>query len=143
MGWSSSGPASFLSSEPSSPAPTSAGECSMSMSLISNDGSQSKMPTGPCLGMNFTDFYMAVDQDSREGRGSISYTDYYSNEDGVIIKVKRDSPDKENMEEDEDHTLTLRQTEEEQKQNVQSLFDQPQHAASSYKKIGRFVYIFP
>lgn len=36
-GWSSE-PQSFLSSEPSSPAPTSAGESSMSMSLISNDG---------------------------------------------------------------------------------------------------------
>ena len=36
-GWSSE-PQSFLSSEPSSPAPTSTGECSMSISLISNDG---------------------------------------------------------------------------------------------------------
>ncbi|KAK0077430.1 hypothetical protein PV326_010053, partial [Microctonus aethiopoides] len=37
IGWSSEQP-SYLSSEPSSPAPTSAGESSMSMSLISSDG---------------------------------------------------------------------------------------------------------
>ncbi|XP_044000877.1 inositol hexakisphosphate and diphosphoinositol-pentakisphosphate kinase 2 isoform X15 [Aphidius gifuensis] len=142
LGWSSSGPASFLSSEPSSPAPTSAGECSMSMSLISNDGSQSftggKLITAPCLEMNLSDFCMSIDQDCREGRGSISYTDYYSNEDGIIREVKEDSPSKDNVEEDEDHTLTLRQTEEQHKQNVKSIFEQPPHTSSSFKKIGRF-----
>ncbi|XP_028982135.1 inositol hexakisphosphate and diphosphoinositol-pentakisphosphate kinase 2 isoform X14 [Diachasma alloeum] len=135
-GWSSE-PQSFLSSEPSSPAPTSAGECSMSISLISNDGSQTfagpKFSAAPCLDMDFNDFCIAMDQDSREGRGSISYTDYYSSEDGTIRKTIEEP--KESMEDEEEHTLTLRQTEEQKKQDVQSIFDQK---PSGFKKIGRF-----
>ncbi|KAK0165960.1 hypothetical protein PV328_004430 [Microctonus aethiopoides] len=148
IGWSSEQP-SYLSSEPSSPAPTSAGESSMSMSLISSDGSQPytvgpKFPTPPCLEMDFTDFCMAMDQDSREGgRGSISYTDYYSSEDGTIRKqpLRDEELSKDTMEDDEDHTLTLRQSEEQQKQDVKSLFEQKDcliKPGSSYKKIGRF-----
>lgn len=118
----------------------------MSMSLISNDGSQSftggkLITTAPCLEMNLSDFCMSIDQDCREGRGSISYTDYYSNEDGIIREVKEDSPSKDNVEEDEDHTLTLRQSEEQHKQNVKSIFDQSPHtSSSSFKKIGRSVF---
>ncbi|XP_063985902.1 inositol hexakisphosphate and diphosphoinositol-pentakisphosphate kinase 2 isoform X15 [Diachasmimorpha longicaudata] len=136
-GWSSE-PQSFLSSEPSSPAPTSAGECSMSISLISNDGSQTfggpKFCAAPCLDMDFNDFCMVMDQDSREGRGSISYTDYYSSEDGTIRKTMEE-PKESSMEDEEEHTLTLRQTNEQKKQDVQSIFDQK---SSGFKKIGRF-----
>ncbi|XP_011301703.1 inositol hexakisphosphate and diphosphoinositol-pentakisphosphate kinase isoform X11 [Fopius arisanus] len=135
-GWSSE-PQSFLSSEPSSPAPTSAGECSMSISLISNDGSQPfagpKFSAGPCLEMDFNEFCMVMDQEIREGRGSISYTDYYSSEDGTIRKTVEEP--KESMEDEEEHTLTLRQSEEQKKQDVQSIFEQK---PSGFKKIGRF-----
>ncbi|XP_034944707.1 inositol hexakisphosphate and diphosphoinositol-pentakisphosphate kinase 2 isoform X2 [Chelonus insularis] len=144
VGWSS-GPQSFLS-EPSSPAPTSAGGSSMSMSLISNDGSQPftapKFPTPSCLEMNFTDFCMAMDQDSREGgRGSISYTDYYSNEDGIIRKLipQEEKLDKDQGDYDDDHTLTLKQTEEQKKHDLKSIFESKDTTkVESYKKIGRF-----
>lgn len=161
-GWSSE-PQSFLSSEPSSPAPTSTGECSMSISLISNDGAQSfnvgpKFPTTPCLDVDFNEFCINMDQEHRESRGSVSYTDYYSNEDGQIRncgfgagfnsniqKIMRANDDlpADNMDDDEDHTITLKQTEEQRKQDVKQIFEQKENpstkSSSSYKKIGRFL----
>lgn len=162
-GWSSE-PQSFLSSEPSSPAPTSTGECSMSISLISNDGTQPfasgapKFSTTPCLDMDFSEFCMNIEQDnSREGRGSISYTDYYSNEDGQIRKCGLPSGFDSNLQtvirtedlpldndDDEEHTLTLKRAEEQKKQDVKLIFEQKeppstaQSAGGNYKKIGRF-----
>ncbi|XP_032452699.1 inositol hexakisphosphate and diphosphoinositol-pentakisphosphate kinase 2 isoform X36 [Nasonia vitripennis] len=160
-GWSSE-PPSFLSSEPSSPAPTSAGECSMSMSLVSNDGSQ-PFSAGPkyspnrCLELDYNDFCVNIDQETRESRGSVSYTDYYSSEDGQIRRTANDNcfpifvkpsttpaDDGSGAEnEEEDHTLTLKQSEEQKKQDVQFIFEQKESQTavkpgSSYKKIGRF-----
>ncbi|XP_060827959.1 inositol hexakisphosphate and diphosphoinositol-pentakisphosphate kinase 2 isoform X3 [Bombus pascuorum] len=160
-GWSSE-PQSFLSSEPSSPAPTSTGECSMSISLISNDGAQSfnvgpKFPTTPCLDVDFNEFCINIDQEHREGRGSVSYTDYYSNEDGQIRNcsfgagfnsnlqkiMRTDDLPIDNMDDDEDHTITLKQTEEQKKQDVKQIFEQKENpstkSSSGYKKIGRFL----
>lgn len=108
----------------------------MSISLISNDGSQPFVGAkfaAPCLDMDFNDFCMVMDQDNREGRGSISYTDYYSSEDGTIRKAIEEP--RELMDDEEEHTLTLRQTEEQKKQDVKSIFEQK---PSGYKKIGRF-----
>ncbi|XP_014481307.1 PREDICTED: inositol hexakisphosphate and diphosphoinositol-pentakisphosphate kinase 2 isoform X18 [Dinoponera quadriceps] len=166
-GWSSE-PQSFLSSEPSSPAPTSTGECSMSISLISNDGAQlfsnaPKFSTTPCLDVDFNEFCMRLDQENRESRGSVSYTDYYSNEDGQIRKITQipqtmqqvaaaaggqpntagDDLPADNVDEDEDHTLTLRQSEEQKKQDVKLIFEQrdnvnPAKVSGGCKKIGRF-----
>ncbi|KAI4499714.1 hypothetical protein M0802_005284 [Mischocyttarus mexicanus] len=158
-GWSSE-PQSFLSSEPSSPAPTSTGECSMSISLISNDGAPSfsgapKFPTTPGLDLDFNDFCMNIDQENHEGRGSVSYTDYYSNEDGQIRKnssysspaqktvVSSDDLPIDPVDDDEEHTLTLRQTEAQKKQDVKLLFEQAENPNATkstvgYKKIGRF-----
>jgi len=47
-----------------------------------------------------------------------------------------------NIDEDEDHTLTLKQSEEQKKQDVKSIFEQRDDISSaklsgSYKKIGR------
>ncbi|XP_024937522.1 inositol hexakisphosphate and diphosphoinositol-pentakisphosphate kinase 2 isoform X5 [Cephus cinctus] len=171
-GWWSSEPQSFLSSEPSSPAPTSAGECSMSISLVSNDGIQpfgggpNKFSTTPGLDLDFNDICMNLDQECRESRGSISYTDYYSNEDGQIRGSGNDTicrnlkqstcsneANADNLDDDEDHTLTLRQSEEQKKQDVKYIFEQKESSASgtgsttaasmvkpssSFKKIGRF-----
>ncbi|KOC67231.1 Inositol hexakisphosphate and diphosphoinositol-pentakisphosphate kinase [Habropoda laboriosa] len=160
-GWSSE-PQSFLSSEPSSPAPTSTGECSMSISLISNDGAQPfnmgpKFPTTPCLDVDFNEFCINIDQEHREGRGSVSYTDYYSNEDGQIRKcgfgagfssnlqkiMRTDDLPVDNMDDDEDHTITLKQTEEQKKQDVKQIFEQKENlstkSSGAYKKIGRFL----
>ncbi|XP_043801093.1 inositol hexakisphosphate and diphosphoinositol-pentakisphosphate kinase 2 isoform X8 [Apis laboriosa] len=160
-GWSSE-PQSFLSSEPSSPAPTSTGECSMSISLISNDGAQSfntghKYPTTPCLDVDFNEFCINIDQEHRESRGSVSYTDYYSNEDGQIRNcgfgvgftsnlekiMRTDNLPIDNMDDDEDHTITLKQTEEQRKQDVKQIFEQKENlnikSSSGYKKIGRFL----
>ncbi|KAK2576012.1 hypothetical protein KPH14_007366 [Odynerus spinipes] len=158
-GWSSE-PQSFLSSEPSSPAPTSTGECSMSISLISNDGAPSysgapKFATTPGLDLDFHDFCMNIDQENHEGRGSVSYTDYYSNEDGQIRKsplytnnvqktvVCPDDLPMSTADDDEEHTLTLRQTEAQKKQDVKLLFEQVENTSTTkptvgYKKIGRF-----
>ncbi|XP_011329781.2 inositol hexakisphosphate and diphosphoinositol-pentakisphosphate kinase 2 isoform X4 [Ooceraea biroi] len=163
-GWSSE-PQSFLSSEPSSPAPTSTGECSMSISLISNEGAQlfstaPKFSPAPCLDVDFNEFCMRLDQENRESRGSVSYTDYYSNEDGQIRKITQmpqviqsgpsnsaqtygDVHPGDNIDDDEDHTLTLKQSEEQKKQDVKSIFEQredvnPAKLSGSYKKIGRF-----
>ncbi|XP_012273975.1 inositol hexakisphosphate and diphosphoinositol-pentakisphosphate kinase isoform X3 [Orussus abietinus] len=158
-GWSSE-PQSFLSSEPSSPAPTSAGECSMSISLVSNDGSQPfgagpKFSTTPGLDIDFHDMYMNPGHDCRESRGSISYTDYYSNEDGLIRRSGTfGSLQKtvctgtgefvvDSLDDDEDHTLTLKQTEEQKKQDVKYIFEQRETTGASKpnpscKKIGRF-----
>lgn len=119
----------------------------------------SKASTTPRLDIEFNDFCRSIDQEIHaESRGSISYTDYYSNEDGLIRKT---GPDLVNLRErvaynemsqdavvddDEDHTLTLRETEEHHKQDVKSLFDQnKEHSlakpSNSYKKIGRFVIL--
>ncbi|XP_043280974.1 inositol hexakisphosphate and diphosphoinositol-pentakisphosphate kinase 2 isoform X11 [Venturia canescens] len=158
-GWSSE-PQSFLSSGPSSPAPTSAGECSMSISLVSSDGTQpfasSKASTTPRLDIEFNDFCRSIDQEMHaESRGSISYTDYYSNEDGLIRKtgsdlahlrdrVAQDETSQDAaVDDDEDHTLTLRETEEHRKQDIKSIFDRNKDdslvkPSSSFKKIGRF-----
>ncbi|KAL6262492.1 hypothetical protein P5V15_007576 [Pogonomyrmex californicus] len=178
-GWSSE-PQSFLSSEPSSPAPTSTGECSMSISLTSNESAQlfiaPKFSPTSCLDVDFNEFCIRLDQENRESRGSVSYTDYYSNEDGQIRKITqipqmiqsgvsgsggggggggggsgaqtklvcRDDIPCDNIDEDEDHTLTLKQTEEQKKQDVKSIFEQrddvnPSKLSGSYKKIGRFL----
>ncbi|CAL1686870.1 unnamed protein product [Lasius platythorax] len=166
IGWSSE-PQSFLSSEPSSPAPTSTGECSMSISLISNESAQLFIPPKfsptSCLDVDFNEFCMRLDQENRESRGSVSYTDYYSNEDGQIRKITQmpqvmqsgagsaqpklvcsDELVCENIDDDEDHTLTLKQSEEQKKQDVKSIFEQrdnvnPVKLSGSYKKIGRFL----
>ncbi|XP_070167128.1 inositol hexakisphosphate and diphosphoinositol-pentakisphosphate kinase 2 isoform X13 [Polyergus mexicanus] len=169
IGWSSE-PQSFLSSEPSSPAPTSTGECSMSISLISNESAQLFIPPKfsptSCLDVDFNEFCMRLDQENRESRGSVSYTDYYSNEDGQIRKITQmpqvmqsgasstqpklvcsDEFTCENIDDDEDHTLTLKQSEEQKKQDVKSIFEQrdnvnpvkQQQLSGSYKKIGRFL----
>ncbi|CAK9817154.1 Inositol hexakisphosphate and diphosphoinositol-pentakisphosphate kinase [Anthophora quadrimaculata] len=160
-GWSSE-PQSFLSSEPSSPAPTSTGECSMSISLISNDGTQPfnigpKFSTTPCLDVDFNEFCINIDQEHRESRGSVSYTDYYSNEDGQIRKcgfgagftsnlqkiMRTDDLPVDNLDDDEDHTITLKQTEEQKKQDVKQIFEQKESTSTKSsggcKKIGRFL----
>jgi hypothetical protein len=102
-------------------------------------------------------------QDVRESRGSVSYTDYYSNEDGQIRRTANDScfpiyvklvvgqsgdgiAAPEHPGDEEDHTLTLKQSEEEKKQDVQRIFEQKETQAgaktgSSYKRIGRFVRV--
>lgn len=105
---------------------------------------------------------MRLDQENRESRGSVSYTDYYSNEDGQIRKITQmpqvmqsggvgsaqpklmcsDELACENIDDDEDHTLTLKQSEEQKKQDVKSIFEQrdninPVKLSGSYKKIGR------
>ncbi|XP_014217552.1 inositol hexakisphosphate and diphosphoinositol-pentakisphosphate kinase 2 isoform X14 [Copidosoma floridanum] len=178
-GWSSE-PPSFLSSEPSSPAPTSAGDCSMSISLVSIDGSQPcsagpKYSPNRGLELDYSDLCVNAEQkldqqqqQARESRGSVSYTDYYSSEDGQIRRTVNDncfpifvkpqtqttpiqtpsggrSADEEENPEDEDedaHTLTLKQSDEQRKQDVQQIFEQKESQivkpSSSYKKIGRF-----
>lgn len=103
---------------------------------------------------------MRLDQENRESRGSVSYTDYYSNEDGQIRKITQmpqtvqqisggnaqskvayiDDLPIDNVEEDEDHTLTLRQSEEQKKQDIKLIFEQKDNlnpAKGSCKKIGR------
>ncbi|XP_051173223.1 inositol hexakisphosphate and diphosphoinositol-pentakisphosphate kinase isoform X5 [Leptopilina boulardi] len=158
-GWSSE-PPSFLSSEPSSPAPTSAGESSMSISLISIDGTQPQNPgskfTTPRLDLDFHDFCVTIDKDNRESRGSVSYTDYYSNEDGQIRRSGNGSTfphiqapvcnddltdNNEVLDDEEDYTLTLRQSEEQKKSDLKSIFEQkdnPNSKSSNFKRIGRF-----
>lgn len=135
------------------------------MSLVSNDGSQpfsagAKCSSNRCLDLDYNDFCMNIEQEPRESRGSVSYTDYYSNEDGQIRRTANDncfpifvklvvrptaddSAELENPEDDEDHTLTLKQTEEQKKQDVQRIFEEKDAQAgakstSNYKKIGRF-----
>lgn len=105
---------------------------------------------------------MRLDE-NRESRGSVSYTDYYSNEDGQIRKLVPQLPQViqsgagsaqtrlvcdddlpcDNIDDDEDHTLTLKQSEEQKKQDVKSIFEQrddinPAKLSGSYKKIGRY-----
>lgn len=97
---------------------------------------------------------MNIDQENHEGRGSVSYTDYYSNEDGQIRKgpsntsntqktvVSSDDLPADTVDDDEEHTLTLRQTEAQKKQDVKLLFEQVENpnatkSAVGYKKIGR------
>ncbi|XP_018399820.1 PREDICTED: inositol hexakisphosphate and diphosphoinositol-pentakisphosphate kinase 2 [Cyphomyrmex costatus] len=165
-GWSSE-PQSFLSSEPSSPAPTSTGECSMSISLISNESAQlfiaPKFSPTSCLDVDFNEFCIRLDQENRESRGSVSYTDYYSNEDGQIRKITQipqtiqssasgaqtkqlvcgDDVPCDNIDEDEDHTLTLKQSEEQKKQDVQSIFEQRDDINPSATKLsGSYIYIY-
>ena len=95
----------------------------------------------------------------RESRGSVSYTDYYSNEDGQIrrtagdncfpVFVKGSAMDDNDVaaveNDEEDHTLTLKQAEEDKKQDVQLIFERKEGQSSfkpgSYKKIGRFVFL--
>lgn len=133
----------------------------MSISLISNDGAPSfsgapRFATTPGLDLDFNDFCMNIDQECHEGRGSVSYTDYYSNEDGQIRKapssytnnvqktvVCPDDLPMNTADDDEDHTLTLRQTEAQRKQDVKLLFEQVENPNTTkttvaYKKIGRF-----
>jgi len=100
-------------------------------------------------------------EENRESRGSVSYTDYYSSEDGQIRKITQmpqviqsgisannsaqmygDNHLGDNVDDDEDHTLTLKQSEEQKKQDVKSIFEQredinPAKLSGSYKKIGR------
>lgn len=114
-----------------------------------------------CLDVDFNEFCIRLDQENRESRGSVSYTDYYSNEDGQIRKITQipqviqsgasgtqtklvcgDNLPGDNIDEDEDHTLTLKQSEEQKKQDVKSIFEQrddvnPAKLSGSYKKIGR------
>lgn len=102
---------------------------------------------------------MNIDQDHRESRGSVSYTDYYSNEDGQIQKygfgagfgsnlqkiIRADELPIDNMDDDEDHTITLKQIEEDRKQDVKQIFEQKDNSSAkcsgSYKKIGRLVLL--
>ncbi|XP_011049846.1 PREDICTED: inositol hexakisphosphate and diphosphoinositol-pentakisphosphate kinase isoform X8 [Acromyrmex echinatior] len=121
-GWSSE-PQSFLSSEPSSPAPTSTGECSMSISLISNESNEDGQ-------------IRKITQIPQTIQSGVS---------GAQTKlVCGDDLPCDNIDEDEDHTLTLKQTEEQKKQDVKSIFEQrddinPTKLSGSYKKIGRFL----
>lgn len=114
-----------------------------------------KFSTTPCLDVDFNEFCINIDQEHREGRGSVSYTDYYSNEDGQIRNcsfgagfnsnlqkiMRTDDLPVDNMDDDEDHTITLKQTEEQKKQDVKQIFKQKEYpstkSSSSYKKIGR------
>lgn len=101
---------------------------------------------------------MNIDKETRESRGSVSYTDYYSNEDGQIRRSADNcyplflkttalgAPSEDSAAtsagsvEDEDNTLTLKQAEEQKKQDVQQIFEEKQMVkpGSSYKKIGRW-----
>lgn len=99
---------------------------------------------------------MRLDRENRESRGSVSYTDYYSNEDGQIRKLTQMPQAVQSSVaadalhctcdlicDDDDHTLTLKQTEEQKKQDVKSIFEQkddvnPTKLSGSYKKIGRY-----
>lgn len=113
-----------------------------------------KFTTNPCIDLDFNDFCVALDQEGREGRGSVSYTDYYSNEDGQIRRTGGDISlrhlrnvygcedlplDHENDE--EDYTVTLRQAEEQKKQDVKFIFEPKEKEEAvkgkNYKKIGR------
>lgn len=114
-----------------------------------------KFPTTPCIDIDFNEFCMSATQENRESRGSVSYTDYYSNEDGQIRRpghsgfgnslqrfLCTDDFAMDSMD-DEDHTLTLKQTEEQKKQDIKLIFHQqeatkPVKGTNSYKKIGRF-----
>lgn len=105
--------------------------------------------------MDFNEFCINIDQEHRESRGSVSYTDYYSNEDGQIRNcgfgagftsnlekiMRTDNLPIDNMDDDEDHTITLKQTEEQKKQDVKQIFEQKENlntkSSSGYKKIGR------
>ena len=99
-------------------------------------------------------------KDHRESRGSVSYTDYYSNEDGQIRRTANDNcfptfvkpssgsedshSDNVDEPEEEDHTLTLKKAEEQKKRDVQNVFEKSENQSlvrpgSSYKKIGRYV----
>ncbi|XP_011329786.2 inositol hexakisphosphate and diphosphoinositol-pentakisphosphate kinase 2 isoform X9 [Ooceraea biroi] len=118
-GWSSE-PQSFLSSEPSSPAPTSTGECSMSISLISNEGNEDGQIR------KITQMPQVIQ--SGPSNSAQTYGDVHPGD---------------NIDDDEDHTLTLKQSEEQKKQDVKSIFEQredvnPAKLSGSYKKIGRF-----
>lgn len=112
-----------------------------------------------CLDLDYNDICMNIDQAKREGRGSVSYTDYYSTEDGLIRRSANDSClpifmkpgsggesdgcPSDNPEDEEEHTLTLKQTEEQKKQaqDLQQVFEKQESPsgtrASGYKKIGR------
>ncbi|KOX81240.1 hypothetical protein WN51_00148 [Melipona quadrifasciata] len=82
-----------------------------------------KFPTTPCLDVDFNEFCINIDQEHRESRGSVSYTDYYSNEDGQIRNCGFGA--------------------EQRKQDVKQIFEQKENlstkSSSSYKKIGRFL----
>lgn len=117
-----------------------------------------EFPATPDLNLDLNDICcMGMDQGCRESRGSISFTDYYSNEDGQIPKICKDDKCKmkkrsprvddatfiDNIDEDEDHTLTLRQSEEQKKQDIKFIFEpqenpNPVSSSSSFKKIGRW-----
>lgn len=110
---------------------------------------------------------MRLDRENRESRGSVSYTDYYSNEDGQIRKLTQ-MPSQAAVQssvaaadalhcacsdltcDDDDHTLTLKQSEEqERKQDVKSIFEHSKDdfpnpttkLSGSYKKIGRYAIL--
>lgn len=116
-----------------------------------------KLPTTPCLDVDFSEFCMNIDQEHRESRGSVSYTDYYSNEDGQIRKcnfgtnfgsnlqkiICTDDLPIDNIDDDENRTITLKQIEEQRKQDVKLIFEQQESSSTktstSCKKIGRLV----
>ncbi|KAM0729585.1 Inositol hexakisphosphate and diphosphoinositol-pentakisphosphate kinase [Formica fusca] len=124
IGWSSE-PQSFLSSEPSSPAPTSTGECSMSISLISNESNEDGQIR------KITQMPQVMQSGANSAQPKLVCSDEFTCE---------------NIDDDEDHTLTLKQSEEQKKQDVKSIFEQrdnvnpvKQQLSGSYKKIGRFL----
>ncbi|KAL6421325.1 hypothetical protein ACFW04_011894 [Cataglyphis niger] len=123
IGWSSE-PQSFLSSEPSSPAPTSTGECSMSISLISNESNEDGQIR------KITQMPQVMQSAANSAQSKLICSDEFTCE---------------NIDDDEDHTLTLKQSEEQKKQDVKSIFEQRDNVnpvkqlSGSYKKIGRFV----
>ncbi|XP_070167123.1 inositol hexakisphosphate and diphosphoinositol-pentakisphosphate kinase 2 isoform X8 [Polyergus mexicanus] len=125
IGWSSE-PQSFLSSEPSSPAPTSTGECSMSISLISNESNEDGQIR------KITQMPQVMQSGASSTQPKLVCSDEFTCE---------------NIDDDEDHTLTLKQSEEQKKQDVKSIFEQrdnvnpvkQQQLSGSYKKIGRFL----
>lgn len=119
-----------------------------------------KFSTSSCLDVDFNEFCRRLEQENRESRGSVSYTDYYSNEDGQIRKISLmaqvaqvggsaqskivgdDDFSNDNVDDDEDHTLTLKQSEEQKKQDVKLIFEQrenvnPVKVSGSCKMIGR------
>ncbi|XP_058810459.1 inositol hexakisphosphate and diphosphoinositol-pentakisphosphate kinase-like isoform X2 [Phymastichus coffea] len=92
--WSSE---SFISSEPSSPSLNSAGKYSIPIRLASTDRSQVPPSSQVKYSINhghefdYVEYCMRIEQETRESRGSVSYTDYYSNEDGQIRRSVNDN----------------------------------------------------
>lgn len=133
--------------------------CNMNRNVLFNFRTQPQNPgakfTTPRLDLDFNDFCVTIDKDNRESRGSVSYTDYYSNEDGQIRRSGNGSTfphiqapvcaddltdNNQALDDEEDYTLTLRQSEEQKKQDLKSIFEKKDNSSgksSNFKRIGR------